>query len=294
MSSDFDGGFPTSYNGQGFSNAGEKPKKEKKEKKTTKKVVGLNKKLALLFASIAALFAMFITTSQGSSEYVARVKSPVSSFESVSISNVEIVKVSKNSIEPDTISGTSKEKVQADASKLIQSNRTNTNLNAGQQLRASFFSTRIQTATPLLADERLISISARPSTSVVGTIRAGDHVDVYATIGGGVAGLVAPNVEVVSVSISADQLDNVSQQQLTDKSKKLSELVPYYPVPGTYVLRVKSSDVNKFIAVDSGAKVYLVLRGVDAVDSPQSSIDAIGAICSTEERVSTTCQKNQN
>ena len=292
MSNDFDAGFPNNYSGQGYNSAGENPKRDKKEKKTTKKVVGLNKKLALVFAAVAAIFAMFITTSQGSTEYVARVINPVSSFESVSFSNVEVVKVSKNSVEPGSISGASAEKVKVETTKLIKDNRTNTNLYAGQQLRSSFFSARIQPSTPLMADERLISIGARPSSSVVGTIKAGDKVDIYASVSGGVAGLVATNIEVVSVSISSDQLDNVSQQQLSDKSKKLSELVPSYPVPGTYVLRVKVKDVNKFIAVDSGAKVYLVLRGIDAVDSAQSVIDPIGAICSTEQALSTTCQKN--
>ena len=287
--------FPNNYNGPGYSNAGEpnvKGKKSKKDKKTTKKVVSLNKKLALLFSVLAALFAIVITSSSNSTIYVARTINPVSSFDTLSLSNIEFIKLEKTSIEPDTFSGSSKNELTSDVEKIIAINRTNTNLNAHQQLRKSFFSTSIQTKTPLLPDERLISIGARPSASVIGTVKPGDKVDIYASTSNGLSGMIGSNIEVVSVSISADQLDNVSQQQLTEKGKKLSDLVPAYPVPGTYVLRIKASEVSKFVAIDSGAKVYLILRGADAVDAPLDAIDPVDAICSGARSSSSSCVKN--
>ena len=280
---------PQHYSGPGVSLPSDdnsiKSKSRKGKDKSTKRIVGTQRKLFLVFAVLVGLLAVLAVTNTGSKSYVARTSAPVNAFTEITESLIEVVALDSSAVEPDTWSGDSEKSVKERVLTEIVGKRTAIQLGAKQQLRISMFVDRVQPSTPLLADERLVSISAKASAAVVGSIRAGDRVDVYGTTAQGLSGLLASDIEVVAVSVAPQQLDSVSQEQINNKDKTLAELVPGDPIPGTYVLRLRSGDVSKVISADSGGSIYLSLRGADAGITDTSVSDITTAICSTNRSV---------
>ncbi|MFM7088862.1 MAG: RcpC/CpaB family pilus assembly protein [Candidatus Paceibacterota bacterium] len=281
--------IPQQYSGPGVSPQLEdregNGKLKKGKAKSTKRVVGTQRKLFLVFAVLVGLFAVLALTNTGSKSYVARTSVPINAFTEINESLIEVVAIDSSAIEPDTWSGKSSNEVTSKVLADIVGKRTAFQLGSKQQLRISMFVDRVSPSTPLLPDERLVSISAKASAAVVGSIRAGDKVDVYGTTAQGLSGLLASDIEVVAVSVAPQQLDSASQEQINDKDKTLAELVPGDPIPGTYVLRIRASEVSKIISADSGGAIYLSLRGIDAGVTEESVSDITTAICSGNRSV---------
>lgn len=291
------GGAPNPYAGPGFATETKAGKKRKKggadNGKATRRVVSTQRRLFLVFAVVAGLLAVLLTTQSSKTTYVARSTQAISSLQSFSDSFIETVAIDPNNVEPTAWTGSDSKKLLAAVLEAVSGKRTALPIGSHQQLRPELFSSALEPSVPLGADERLVSISARASAAIIGTLKEGDHVDVYGAATSGLAGLLAANIEVVAVSVTADQLDSASQEQINQKDKQLSDLVPGTPIPGTYVLRVKSSDVARFIAADAAGRIYLALRGATADITPEVTVDIQAALCAGANAATPACQRSR-
>lgn len=286
---------PSAYSGPGFSGNPEQPvpnkrgrkrDREPNHNKQTRRVVSTQRKLFLVFAVLVGLLAVLALNTKTATTYVARTVAPINSLTEIGESQIEVVAIDSSAIEPDTFSGSDAGTVREEVLAAIKGKRTGSQIGAQQQLRLAMFVDTLTPSTPLGVDERLLSISARAASAVVGTIRSGDRVDVFGTTAQGLSGLLGSDVEVVAVSIASAQLDSASQEQLNSKEKSLVDLVPGDPIPGTYVLRVRVSDVPRFIAADSGGNIYLALRGRDAGVTESRPADLTSALCGSDRTIS--------
>lgn len=261
-----------------------KPRRFKERPQTTRYNVKLKFVLFIIFALVSGLVAMLVVTDTGSKLYVARVQSPIAAGMVVDLgegSRIEIVALPKVAVEPGAFSGPSSDEVVRRLRAELTGQQSIYPLSVGQQLRPEFF-TGTGSGVPqrsLGRDERQISITAKASRSVAGTIRAGDRVDVYAVTNNGVAGLLGSGVEVVAVSLPPDSLENAASAQADTESRSLAQVVPQNAIGGTYVLKVKAADAAYYFAADIGGQIYLALRGVDAQDVPTEPTNALQAIC---------------
>ena len=264
-----------------------KKKRERRvreEQSATKHGVKLRFTLFAIFAAVAGILVMFTVTGNGSTVYVARVKVPIAAGMAVDISDnraIEIVSLPKSAIEPGTFSDSRLETVQDRLRKELTDQRSIYSLSVGQQLRPEFF-TGVGSGVPqrdLAADERQISITAKASRAVAGTIRPGDRVDVYAVTNSGVSGVLGKNIEVVAVSLPPDSLENAASAQGDSQGRTLAQIVPQNAIGGTYVLRVKAGDAAYFFAADIGGSIYLALRSADSVDVAVDPTNALLAVC---------------
>lgn len=242
----------------------------------TKRVVSKTRGIALTCAVIAGVVVAYAVTAEDPKTYVARSSASIGQFATIVPEQLEAVAVDPESIEPGAFSGDDPEKVLEEALEAAGNGRLQYPLSKNQQIRPEQFAVEAGLPEALTPDERLISISAVASTSVAGNIRSGDHVDVVAVstaAGSPTASIVKTNVPVESVSLSADQLEAVAATQSDPESenyeKGVGEIVPAAPIPGSYVLRVNTTDVLKFALVDGNTdtQLYLIYRGADAVDS---------------------------
>jgi len=251
---------------------------------TTRKRVSTQFTLFMIFSMIAGLLGVFLVTERGPVTYVARVKAPLAAGMLVEFGDsarIEVVAMAKEAVEPGTFSGPDGESVIERIRIELGGQRTIYSLSIGQQLRPEFF-TGVGSGIPdrsLLPDERQISITAKASRSVAGTIRPGDYVDVYAVTSSGVAGLLGENIEVMAVSLPPDSLENAASAQADQQEIGLAQIVPTNAIGGTYVLKVKSTDAAKYFAADIGGAVYLALRGTEALNSPVVPVNALMAVC---------------
>jgi len=251
---------------------------------TTRKRVSTQFTLFIVFAMITGLLGVFLVTERGPVTYVARVKAPLAAgmiVEFGEAGRIEVVALAKDAVEPGTFSGPEGEAVVERLRNELAGQRAIFPLSVGQQLRPEFF-TGVGSGVPdrtLLPDERQISITAKASRSVAGTIRPGDRVDVYAVTSSGVAGLLGDNIEVMAVSLPPDSLENAASAQADQQEIGLAQIVPPNAIGGTYVLKVKSADAARYFAADTGGAIYLALRGSDALNSPVVPTNALMAVC---------------
>ena len=251
------------------------------------------RKFALILAGLAALAVAGLVMFGGAEQtWVARMTTNVNALSPVLPDNVELVKVDGQLVEEGAISGVDREKVAEEVRALITNTTTQYPLFRGQQIRPDqFSSTGATLSRPLGPDERLISLRATVSSSVAGAIRAGDRVDIVATdnASGGLAGVVAENIEIVKVTSNESALDNAgnggsgaaaegsSEGQSADAAQQNN--TPR-PVGGTFIIRIPASLAPTISAVDSSAsRVYLVYRSPDAVDAKALATDLRTALC---------------
>lgn len=290
------GGFPSGFP-TGAMPADAAPGKSKKSKsdkpKVTRRVVSRHVKIGLLFGLIFAAIAAYLLTSTTAAptDYVVRAKQGITALSVVTPEQFEAVAMDPTFIEPGTVQGDSAEAAMTSLTELIASGRLVVNLYQGQQIRPEFFSAVAQLATPLAADERLIAVNAALSSAVAGQVQAGDRVDIYVAVTAAeqtVARMVLPDVEVVSVNVSQEVLNQTAQNQTDEENrdKTPSELLPSKPIGGTYVLRVKDADVNDLVVADAGAVIYLVLRGADAKtpDDATPAVSSLQVVCGNTGR----------
>lgn len=271
------------------STATDKPASGKKGKKgrksgsntPTRRSTSTAKYLFIAFALIVGLLMVLLLTSREQTTYVVKTTASVPALSSIQSGNLEAVPLPDNAIEPNTFTGTSGEAAIAAAVEYAQGKWLVWPMSVGQQLRTENFSSVGELGVPLSPDERLISVGAKAARSVAGAVRPGDRVDVYVSEATGLTGLLRANVEVVGVSITSEQFDSAAQAQIADPNLSLSGVVPAEPIPGTYVLRVSSQDVARFATADTAGRLFLALRGADAVEPLDGIVpsDLIEAIC---------------
>ena len=274
------------------STKGRKGKKDKSSKTPTKRVVSTQKKLFFVLALVFALLVVLLLSSSSPVTYVARTSEGVTNLVELSTDQWEVVAIDPELVEPDAFSAGSQDELLEAVTEAISGKRVAYPLGAKQQLRPSQFIDSFDLATPLLPEERLLSVSARASRSIIGSLKPGDRGDVYAILGTGdlPAGLIGSDVEIVAVGVTADQFESAAQEQSDDKDKTLAELIPGEPVPGTYVLRVPVSQIPAYILADSQNAIYLALRGKDAAESEVNAYGLGEAICA-EDNLSLACVK---
>jgi len=237
--------------------------------------------LFLFFAAAVGVLGVVITSTPSDSVWVVRSKSDasISSLVVIEPTMFTLVEVDPRAVEQDTFSGVDKNAVNTEFLDAITDKWFLYPMPAGQQVRRTDLVPSGDLSTPLAADERLISISARAADAVSGTIRPGSVVDVYVSSSEGLTGVLGQGVEIVSVSLAPEQFDSVAQQQFQDPNKSLSDFVADQPVGGTYVIRVKASDVASYIAADTAGKITLSLHGGESRVFTPVPTDIISTIC---------------
>lgn len=274
------------------SGKGKKGKKEKSPKTPTKRVVSTQKKLFFALAIVFALLVVLLLSSTSPVTYVARTSQGVTNLVELSPDQWEVIAIDPSLVEPDAFSSDNQEELVTTVAEAIEGKRVAYPLGANQQLRPAQFIDAFELSTPLLPEERLVSVSAKASRSIIGVLKPGDRVDVYAILGSGdlPAGLIGSDIEIIAVGVPADQFESAAQEQRDDKDKTLSELVPGEPVPGTYVLRVPADQIPAYIIADSQNAIYLALRGKDATETESFAYGLGEAICA-EDNLSLSCAK---
>lgn len=125
-------------------------------------------------------------------------------------------------------------------------------INPGQQLAASDFTTSGGYVSELAPDERVISVPLDASHGLQGVVQAGDRVDVYADLegSGGTSGavtvLIATNIPVLAIDQGSGSGLGAGGAQ------------------SDVVLKVKADEAGAFALASDHGKVWLVLRGSDA------------------------------
>lgn len=263
-----------SFGGQGSvpAEATDSPKKRKKRQRG-----GLNpgRRNAILAAGLAALvFAAVAST--GSSEptttWVLRTRVDVNALEQVREGMLEAVELPPEAVLPDAISGDSAEEVleaaagDSDGFGVVGAYPVYP-IRQGQQLSLSLFSSDGRVDLSLAPDERLVSVSASATAAVAGALQPGDRVDVVAVNGPDrSAGVVAADLEIVSVQVAASQLSNVAARQASEDGRELSpeDLLPRDPIPGIYVVRADVKTAAALAVADTTSPLYLLYRGPGA------------------------------
>jgi Flp pilus assembly protein CpaB len=237
--------------------------------------------LFLFFAAAVGVLGVVITSTPNDNIWVVRSKNDasVAALVAVDPTMFTLVQVDPLAVEQDTFSGPDRDSVNAEFTDAVNDKWFLYPMPAGQQVRRGDLVPSGDLATPLAADERLISISARAADAVAGTIRAGSVVDVYVSSSDGLTGVLGQGVEIVSVSLAPEQFDSVAQQQFQDPDKSLSDFVANQPIGGTYVIRVKAGDVASYIAADTAGKITLSLHGGESRVFTPVPTDILSTIC---------------
>lgn len=239
--------------------------------------------LFLFFAAAVGVLGVIITTAPSQKVWVVRSLDdrPVAALVAIDPSMFTLVEVDPLAVEQDTFNGEDAEAVKSSFVAAIAEKWFLYPMPGGQQVRKSDLVPSGDLSTPLAADERLVSITARAADAVAGTIRSGSVVDIYVSSGDGLTGVLGQGVEIVSVSLAPEQFDSVAQQQFQDPDKSLSDFVAAQPIGGTYVIRVNAADVARYIAADTAGKITLSLQGSESRVFTPVPTDIISTICGT-------------
>lgn len=275
------GGIPGGVLYPAAAPVGKSRSKKNPNKGPTKRSASTMRWLFLGFAAVLALLAVLVTSNSSSVTYVARLNKDMPALARLDKDDVAVVAVRNSSaIEPNSFSGATEQAVREQVTEFSTGKWLSNPGYAGQQIRSTMLAVSGELSLPLAPNERLISISARASRAVAGTIRVGDRVDVFASDREGLTGVLGQDVEVVAISIQADSFESVAAQQINEPDKALDDFVPLDPVPGTYVLRIRAGEVSRYLAADTAGQLHLALRGRDAVDEAVPvPADLIEAIC---------------
>ena len=251
------------------------------EQQVTKKVVDRNRRFAIIFALVLAV-VIGLTVYGGSApgQYVVRASSNLAAGTQIVDVETQFVAeaVPDEYIEDGAIVAKSAEAALELAADQLTGLRVQYPVLTGQQIHTEDFNVEITLSSPLTANERLLSVQASIGNALAGQIKAGDRVDVVATVGD-VSGVILNNVEIVSVTVSENQYQSLASQQTGDnKDSRAEELLPGAPIPGTYVLRVGADDAADIATVAAGASLTFLYRGQEAGDlvtEPKTAIDVI-------------------
>ncbi|MFA5566652.1 MAG: RcpC/CpaB family pilus assembly protein [Acidimicrobiia bacterium] len=211
-----------------------------------------------------ALILLILTSAEPSKTYVVKAAQQLSTLSKIDDSMLEAVPVDVEAIEPNTFVADNAADALSLALETIEGAYPNTTVFLGQQIRADAFSFYSNLSETLGPDERLVSVTARPATAMLGKLGIGDIVDIVATDPSNkLSQLVVSGVEIVDVTISPQGLDAAANRQAGADGLNMQpeELLPTTPMPGTYVLRVPVEHAMNLIASDASATLYFVYRG---------------------------------
>lgn len=251
------------------------------EPAVTKKVVDRQRMLAIIAGGgLALVAAVTILGGTAPETYVVRAVEPIEAGLVLDVeAQFEALPVDNAYVEDGAITGNTPEAAMEQAVEDLDGLRVQYPIAEGQQIRAEFFNVEISLATPLTAEERLLSVSAGIGNALAGQIEVGDRVDVSATVNN-VTAIIAQNIEVVAVTVSESQYQSLASQQTGEaKNTKDSELLPGDPIPGIYTLRVPVTLVPSVNAAAQGATLSLIYRSPEAKDLVPTATTALSAVC---------------
>lgn len=163
--------------------------------------------------------------------------------------------------------------------------RTQYPIRSGERLHLDDFSAEAATVDrPLQPDERLVSVQASVARAASGMLRAGDRIDVLG-LGDGVAGVIATNVEIVSVTLSESRYEAAVSGTSDDPDVTRDELLPGDPVPGMYLLRADAALAQRLVAVDRFGELVFLYRPAEANSMEPVIYDYLEVICGRDYRL---------
>lgn len=253
-----------------------------KRKAPTRRVVGLQRGLAVGLAVIAiAVFALAGLGDEQDDAFVLRAAFSVAELNEITADMVEVTPISSRFVEDGAIAGSDRDALELQAASLV-GQVARYPIARGQQLRPGMFSGPAGDLVSLGADERLVSIPASLANAVAGTLRPGDRVDLVVVEGReGVAGVIARDLEIVAVRLDADQLANLSGEQVGVGGREIrpDQLQPVEPIPGMYTLRVPVELMPLIAIASSQGELHLFYRGADATDPELPSVSLVEHLC---------------
>jgi len=251
---------------------------DREVKKSTRRVISTNRKIALTLAMVLAVLLVLFLAKAQNGKYVIVAKTNLQPLTSFSTGNLSIVSMPQGNIEPTAFSSSSVKALQDYIATKLTGSSNNVPLVQGEQLNNSVIT------VPLQPGEQLLSISAKSADAVVGKIKAGDYVDIWGGLQNGTISLIASNVQVYALGLTQDQLDTISNSVVSNPSANSNSLIPGAPLPGSYVLKVQTSDVPKYLALmdgsNLGVRIFFTLRSPNAAQtSTIQPLDAHDVIC---------------
>lgn len=158
----------------------------------------------------------------------------------------------------------------------------------GSQLTKDAAGDNAELGQELTDNERLASFKATIADSVSGTLRVGDHVDVYGVLQNGdrtVSFLLASDVPVVGIAPPEEALNSAAQRQSGDSGSGSSssaprdKYLPADPLPGVYTFVLSSDMLPRMLAIQSAGELTLAYRAPGAANAQAEPIDATQAVC---------------
>jgi Flp pilus assembly protein CpaB len=278
-------------NQQFGASAEESEGKKKKKKKKNPKTGASRSRTSLILAVVLAVLSLgAVLTLGGESDtdvWVLRSKVRINQLEQVQEGMLEAVKLPAEAIEPTSITADSSDEIlviavgDATSEKVVGAFPLFP-IREGQQLSFEMFTSTGSTATALLPGERLVSVESSTGTAIAGSLRPGDRVDVVSVNSqDDTAGLVAVDVEIVSVQVNGGALDSASQRQASESGQDLSreDVLPRDPIPGTYVLKADAETSVALTIADSSGPLYLLYRSPNAENVAVGVVDLATVIC---------------
>lgn len=253
-----------------------------KRKSPSRRVIGLRQTLAILLAVVAiAVFALASLGTDTADAWVLRAAGSVSELTEVTADMIVAEPIDARYVEEGTFAASDRGSLELQAATLV-GQVTRFPIEKGQQLRASMFAGPGGALVPIGPEERLVSVPASLANAVAGGLRAGDRVDVVVVDRReGVAGILATDLEIVAVRIDADQLSNLSGEQLGPGGRELrpDQLQPFEPIPGMYTLRIAAELMPIIAAASAQGELHLFYRGAGAVDTALPAVALIEHLC---------------
>lgn len=260
----------------------------KEGKAPSRRVLGTNRKLALVLAGLAAIFVLLtVTATDQPGAYVVRTSSDLGAFQVISEDDLVATAVPDVAyVESGAVTAPTEAEALERAEELIVGRTTPLALPSGAQVRPDTLSMADAALLASLGpDERLVSISATPANAVAGKLRVGDRVDVVVVAeNAGVTSVIAQDIPIVDVQLSAEDLRALSSRQANQTSDDTTAAeVPANPVlPGVYTVRANADLASRLVAADATATVFLAYRAPGAADTPSVPVGPQELLCGTD------------
>lgn len=243
--------------------------------------------IGTLAAVTVAFLVVLVGSGDGGGRWVLVARQSIAARSSLDVDLFEPRQLAEDAIVAGAITADDKDKLLEAAKKAgLDGAVAQYPLPKGGQFSENLISVETDLARPLGPDERLISVPGSFASTLAGTLKVGDRVDLYAVgqDSDPVANLVLSDVEVVGVSLPEDQVSSLYQAQLSaaesGQEKTPSELLPATPIPGVFTLRVPVSRVSAIVVAAKHADIVLTYRGADASATPMSPTDLFSVLCS--------------
>lgn len=218
-------------------------------------------KAGVVTALLFGVLAMLALSAPEETDLVVRAAEDLPAYTVVGAEQFVIVALPPAAIEEGALSGKDRDELSEQLETLIAESQTRELVRKDSQIHASMFSTTIDLNRPLSPGERLVSIEANITDAVNGSVSPGDRVDIVAVDRDGTASVILSDIEVIHVSLSSRQFDDIASSQTGEsRGSAAGELVPARPLPGSYVLRINGADATVLLSAADQARLWILWR----------------------------------